>query len=116
VSVTVSDADWAALVGSVLKEDTGELTTVFDRVDNQNDLTRYYLYIKWQEGGARRPGPNDPITDWPPWLFQWFVQYERFTREFVDDFLEREAINPIYVLVTDDPSGEVGWYTLDEFF
>ena len=114
--VTVSEADWAAVVGAVFKEDTDELNVLFDRVDKANSLTRYYLYAKWMDGAAKRPGPDDEFEDWPPWVSEWFVQYEAFTRAFVEDYVATRTDNAIYTLVTDDPEGEVGWYELEDFF
>jgi len=113
--VVVKEADWESIVGAVLKNDTDDLNQVLDRVDQENELRRYYLYIKWQDGDVRRPGPDDPIEDWPPWVFDWFTSYEPFTAEWVREYVARRTSNAIYILVTDDPSGEVGWYELEEF-
>ena len=115
-NVTVKSADWESLVGAVLKQETDDLNTLLTRVDAQNSLNRYYLYVKWQDAGAKRPGPDDPIQDWPPWGFDWFVSYSRFTKDFVEDFVARQSTNPLTILVTDDPAGEVGWYLLEDFF
>lgn len=114
--VTVSDLDWESLVGAILKDETGDLSSLLDRVDADNSLTRYYLYVKWLDGAAPRPGPQQPIEDWPPWVFEWFVSYSPFTRDWVEEFVASQTSNPIYILVTDDPAGKVGWYELDKFF
>jgi hypothetical protein len=116
VSVLVSDEDWESLVGSVLKEDTDELDTLLRRVDTQNSLTRYYLGIKWLDGAAPRPGDQQPIEEWPPWVSDWFVSYSPFTKEWVEEYVASRTTNPIYILVTKDPSREIGWYELDVFF
>lgn len=114
--VAVKPADWEALVGAVLKGETDNLNVLLDRVDEENELTRYYLYVRWMDGAAPRPGPDAPIQDWPPWGSDWFSSYERFTKQFVEDYVGRQTSNAIYIIVTEDPAGEVGWFTLDEFF
>ena len=58
MTVQVKDSDWEAIVGAVLRGSTEELKPTLDRVDSENSLTRYYLYVKWQEAGVPRPGPQ----------------------------------------------------------
>jgi hypothetical protein len=116
MTVSVKDEDWEALVGAILKEETDDLNVLLTRVDEENSLTRYYLYIKWQDAGAKRPAPGDEITDWPPWRFAWFISYTQFTEEFVTDYVDGQTDHALAILVTDDPSGEVGWFTVEDFF
>ena len=116
MTVSITDDDWQALVGAILKDETDDLNVLLERVDNQNSLTRYYIYIKWMDGAAPRPGEQQPIEEWPPWVTDWFVQYTPFTKEWVEDYVASRTTNPIYILVTDDPAGDVGWYELDVFF
>jgi hypothetical protein len=113
--VQVKPVDWQAIVGAVLKGETEDLNALLDRVDDENSLTRYYLYVKWMDAATPRPGAQDAPTDWPPWRSEWFVQYERFTKEFVEDFVATQTTRPLNILVTNDPYGEVGYYELDEF-
>lgn len=114
--VTVKLADWEALVGAVLKGETDDLNVLLDRVDAENDLTRHYLYVRWMDAAVPRPGPDAPIEDWPPWRSAWFSSYERFTKQFIEDYVARQTSKAIYIIVTSDPAGDVGWYTLDDFF
>lgn len=115
-SISLDLLDWSSIVGAILRQEVDDLNALLGKIDRDNDLTRYYLYVKWQDAAVPRPGPDAPIQDWPPWRMEWFTAYEPFTRQFVEEFVDRQTSKALYILVTDDPSGDVGWYTLEEFF
>lgn len=80
-------------------------------------ITRYTLWVQWQElNRPLPPGTNFP-EKWPPELRRHIDLISRpIARADVDAVLEAHATNPIDVLVTPDPAGRIGWTKITDFF
>lgn len=99
-------------ISDVLSPQLTVLKEVLDQADTDNSLTRYYLCIKWHDLSAR---PAD-YDDYPPVEEATLYSYTAFTKQFVEDFVEEQTARSANILVTDDPSGNVGWLELDVYF
>lgn len=88
-------------------------------IEKRNGITRYFLWIRWQEAGAPIPAGstrNFPTT-WPPTQQFKLEQVSRpIARTDVEQVVSKRATKAIGVLVTRDPNGQVGWSELDGFF
>lgn len=99
------------------EERTRSLDKFLREIEESNGVTRYFLLVRWQElDQPLPPGTNFPET-WPP---VWQRSLERTDRDIaraeVDTLVSQEATNPTSILVTRDPSGVLGWKTLDQHF
>src|SRR5690606_3220697 len=103
--------------GQVVPERARILEQFLRRIEKENGINRYTVWVQWQE--ARQPLPPStqfPET-WPPQLRARIDLVTRpIARSDVETLLRERAIEPVNVLVTTDPGGIVGWRTLDDFF
>jgi len=86
-------------------------------IEKKNGITRYFLWVQWQETSAPLP-PGAKFPDkWPPQLRKAIELISRpIARVDVDQVLEKYASEPLTVLVTKDPAGLMGWTPIDAFF
>lgn len=85
------------------------------RIDTTNSVRRYFLYIRWMETGGSPPSRIEIGRGWPP-----SQQYKLFmdrpiTPEDVTAALNKQAKTPVYVTVTDDEDGNVGWTEIEQW-
>lgn len=86
-------------------------------IEKTNGITRYFLWVQWQEASATLPAGTNFPEKWPPELRKPIELISRpIARADVDAVLEKYASEPQTVLVTKDPAGIVGWTELDAFF
>lgn len=88
------------------------LKTALAATDSTNTLTRHYMWVKWYDLSAR---PAD-YEDYPPQIEESLYSYTAFTRQYIVDFVLSQTPSYANILVTNDPSGQVGWMELDIFF
>lgn len=123
--ITMAQVDYSAVVAiyetlknselstnSTLQPLLNELKDILNRTDVANTLTRYYLSVKWYDLTAN-PADHE---NYPPELEEKLHSYTAFTKQYVIDFVESQTNRYANILVTDDPSGNVGWKDLDTFF
>ncbi len=103
--------------GQVLPEKARSLASYLVMLEKKSGITRYALWVQWQEMDAPLPpGVNFP-SKWPPELREHMALTSRpITRTDVITVLQNRARNPTNVLVTKDPGATVGWAELDKFF
>jgi len=118
MAVTLTDAQWLAIVNSILLETTTGMKPTLDEIDTANGLVRHYLWIRWLDRNAPRFDGPDPVLNWPPQeaTDTPFIAYSSFTRTFVEEYVATQTSQPVYIQVTDDPAGQAGWKELDVFF
>jgi hypothetical protein len=94
-----------------------EIESFLKSIEARNDITRYFLAVRWQEVGVPlRVGIRFPET-WPPELTAFIQQFSRaISRADVDALLAARATDPQTVMVTTDPGLRVGWTLLDSYF
>ena len=116
MAVSVNEKDWEAIVVAILTGQLDGISTILDKVDKNNGLIRYYLYVKWLDLTAPKVVNGQTVVDWPPERTASFISYSPFTRNYVEEFVKGQTTHYAYIQCTDDPAGKAGWKEIDEFF
>lgn len=113
--ISMSSDQYEALLAFArgTRTDTDELRDLRRRIDDANGVRRYFLYIRWMERGGGQPSRIELGAGWPP-TQEFPLHMDRpIVRQDVDAVLSTQATTPVYVTVTDDEAGNVGWTELD---
>lgn len=93
------------------------LDTFLRALEKKNGVTRYGLWVQWQEANSALPTGTSFPSSWPPSMRYFLELVSRpIARSDVDAILAQRAINPVSVLVTTDPAATIGWTELDDYF
>ena len=93
------------------------LDTFLRALEKKNGVTRYGLWVQWQEANSALPTGTSFPASWPPSMRYFLELVSRpIARSDVDAILAQRAINPVSVLVTTDPAATIGWTELDDYF
>jgi hypothetical protein len=120
--VTLDLEQYAALIslarqGSSAPDQKRVLERFLRAIDTANNLTRYGLWLQWQEQDASLPAGTSFPDAWPPELRAYLERTDRpVAKSDVLKVLSSKAKNPTEVLVTKDPGGTVGWAKIDDYF
>jgi hypothetical protein len=128
MDITLSQEQYEALValaqrstvdpdGSLNQERSLTLQRFLTDLEKANGITRYSLWVRWQDPTAPLPpGVRFPAT-WPPEL-QYFIQFitRPIAKTDVLSMVKERTPNALNILVTPDPAGLVGWCKIDDFF
>lgn len=122
MSITMTNDQYEQLVGLARQgigttDGQNTLNDFLTPIEMANGITRYFLWVRWQEIGKIHP-VNEPFPEnWPPTQE---IKIERLTnpinREIVDAAVEDRGNDPFNILVTTDPAGVAGWSTIDQYF
>lgn len=114
-NITMTRAQYDALIAAAHAGQTVEVDRLRDLIDESNGITRYQLWIRWQDVGGRPPPRIELGKGWP--VDQtYFLELERkITRLDVDDVLRNNAQNPVSVMVTPDVDATVGWTLINDY-
>lgn len=114
-NLTITRVQLDALVAAGLAGDTDEVERLRDLVYAANDITLYRLSIRWQDAGGQPPPRIELGKGWPEDQ-TYLLELERaISRNDVDVVLNTQATNPVTVMVTPDPDGNVGWTLLEDY-
>ena len=103
--------------GSMNQERALVLDKFLADIEKKNNITRYSLWVRWQDPNAPLPpGVRFPKT-WPPAL-QSFIQFisRKVAKTDVMELVNSKAKNAVNVMVTPDPAALVGWTKVDDYF
>jgi hypothetical protein len=103
--------------GSVDQQQTLVIDGFLKQIEQDNGITRYSLFIRWQDPNAPLPaGVRFPGT-WPPTL-QFFLQLlsRPIAKSDVLTVVQAKTPNAQNIMVTPDVAGLVGWSKLDDYF
>lgn len=103
--------------GSINQDKALVLDAALRDIESANGVTRYSLFIRWQDPLAPLPpGVNFPAT-WPPTL-QFFLQLvtRPISKADVLTVVQQRTPKALNVMVTPDPAGLVGWTQIDAYF
>lgn len=93
------------------------LEDFFRSIEKSNGVTRYLLWVQWQETDNPLPPTVRFPESWPPTQRQLIERLDRpIAKVDVDNLLAANAKKPVTVLVTVDPAGLVGWTEYDVYF
>jgi len=102
---------------SIDQQQANVLDAFLLEIEQDNDITRSSLFIRWQDPTAPLPpGIRFPET-WPPSL-QYFLQLltRPIAKSDVIALVAARTSNAVNIMVTQDPAGLVGWSKLEDFF
>lgn len=121
-NVTLDQEQYQALVflarkGAATSDAKRVLEQFLKAIDKANDITRYFLKVRWQELEAPLPKRTSFPTVWPPELELSLERTDRpIAKVDVLDAVTKQASKPTNILVTRDPAGMAGWTKIDDFF
>lgn len=122
MSLTLSQEEYESLstlarAGATTTEAQRQLHVWLTLIEQRNNVTRYGLWVQWQEADSPMPPNTNFPEQWPPEM-RYFIQlFSRpINRADVDAVLAKKARRAVTVLVTPDPAGILGWSTPDEYF
>lgn len=128
MSITLTQEQYEALVslaqqGTLASDGTTDqdkaltLSAFLADIERANNITRYSLWVRWQDPTAPLPPGVRFPTSWPPSL-QYFIQLltRPITYTDVTTLVASRTPNALNILVTKDPAGLVGWAKLDDYF
>jgi hypothetical protein len=95
------------------RDDAEGLADLQRSIDATNGVRRYSLFVRWMEQGGSAPSRISIGRGWPP-TQQFLLTLDRpIERADVDTVLDTQARRPVYVTVTKDVNGVVGWTELE---
>ena len=103
--------------GSIGQQKMMVLEAFLKDIEKANGVTRYSLWVRWQDPTAPLPpGVRFPLT-WPPPLQQ-FIQFvsRPISKTDVLMLVSQRTPNALNIFVTPDPAGLLGWSKVNEFF
>jgi hypothetical protein len=103
--------------GSVVHRKAVALNDFLSSIEKKNGVTRYVLWVQWQELDEPLPPGTRFPEKWPPdkRVLLEYVTHP-ISRADVDEVLSANAKNPTSVLVTNDAGAQYGWTPVDDFF
>lgn len=122
MDLTVTQEEYQSLValaraGAATPEQQRQLNEWLVGIERRNGITRYGLWVQWQEADSPMPPNTNFPEKWPPEM-RYFIQL--FSRDInradVTAVLSQKARNPVTVLVTPDPAAILGWTSVDTYF
>lgn len=124
MNITLNAEQYTALValarrGAVVEGTNAvlKLEEFLRQTEKQAGVTRFFLWVRWQEAKQPLPPTTSFPTSWPPSLQQIIERLDRpIARVDVEAMLKENATSPATVLVTQDPAGQVGWTELNVYF
>ena len=122
----LSQEDYEALValariGSAANADPAQARRNLDAflrtIETANGVTRYTVWVQWQEQDQPLPPSTSFPASWPPTQRAYIEFLTRpVAKVDVAQVLQQQARKPVTVLVTRDPAALLGWTPLDLFF
>jgi hypothetical protein len=122
-NVTLTLAQYTSLValareGAKAKNnDQVALEEFLVSIEEVNSITRYLLWVQWQEKDQPLPPRTSFPTNWPPELRKLIQKINSpVSLQDVKNILSQYATNPTSVMVTSDPNAMLGWSLLAQYF
>lgn len=119
---TLTLEEYEALValatrGMTTADEQRALDAFTHSIEKNNGVTRYNLWVQWQEADYPLPPTTSFPEVWPPEMRQYITRVDRpIAKSDVEAVLVLKATNPVNVLVTKDPGAIVGWVKLEDMF
>lgn len=126
VSITLSQEQYEALValarqGAASSSDPAgtarSLNFFLQNLEKANGITRYSIWVQWQEQDQPLPPTTRFPAEWPP-TQRAFIEFltRPVAKSDVLAVIAQKASKPQNILVTRDPGATLGWTKLEEFF
>ena len=106
-----------ARAGAMTTGDATNLEAFLKQIEDASGVVRSIVWVQWQEMDQPLPASANFPVSWPPEL-RWKLERigRPITKDDVKNIINQKARKPTNVLCTKDPSGNVGWTKLDDFF
>lgn len=106
-----------ARVGAPEGDSARRLSEYLTGIEKNNGITRYSVWVQWQEMDEALPAGTVFPDTWPPQL-RWFIELTTrpVSRSDVDAVIAVQARSPVNILVTKDVGARYGWTPLADFF
>lgn len=120
--LTLDIVEYEALValarlGATDPNKARELESFLKKIETNNDITRYFLAVRWQELNEPLPQGTRFPQVWPPELEDTIQLTTRpIAKVDVTDLIAAQAKNAQNVMVTTDPGMVLGWTDVDAYF
>ena len=113
--VTLTRSQYDALLAAARQANPQAADQLRREIDAANGITRYFLYIRWQDVGGKAPPRIELGKGWPVNQTYQLELLRRIARADVDDVLRTNAVNPVSIMVTPDRQGVVGWTLINDY-
>jgi hypothetical protein len=113
--VTLTRTQYETLLAAARLGNPQAAAQLQQTIDAANGITRYFLYVRWQNVGGAPPPRIELGKGWPPDQTYQLEMERRIARLDVDEVLRANAINPVSIMVTPDREGVVGWTLIDDY-
>jgi hypothetical protein len=113
--MNITRDQYDALLQAALTLDTKEVLRIRDIVDTANSISRYVLYLRWQDVGGTPPRRIELGKPWPEDSTKLLEMDRPISKQDVLAVVTRAAANPVSIMVTPDRLGVVGWTLIDDF-
>jgi hypothetical protein len=115
MSIEMTRSQYDSLLFHATAADPAAAAQLRRDIDAANGISRYFLYVRWQDVGGGQPTRISLGAGWPPELTYQLELERAIARSDVDDVLRTSAVNPVSVMVTPDRNGVVGWTLIDDY-
>src|ERR1019366_5497240 len=118
-TITMTTEQYTALVALARRAGTDavQLEAFLVDIEKSNNITRYLLWVQWQELEQALPPTTKFPEQWPPNLRLLIQQVNTpIAQADVMNSLAVKAKKPTNILVTKDPAALVGWTSVTTFF
>jgi len=121
MNVTLTLEEYEALLSMARKgastDGRRQLEPFLQSIEKRNGITRYFLWVQWQEAGYPLPPTAKFPEIWPPELRMSIERTDRaISLADVTQAMSTRANKPTNILVTTDPGATLGWTELNEYF
>lgn len=114
-TITMTRGQYDALYALAQEASAADASVLQKQIDKANGITRYILWVLWQDVGGQPPPRIELKNGWPATNRQRLELERKIARSDVDDFLRVNAVNPVGVMVTPDPDCVVGITLIDDY-
>lgn len=92
------------------------LDTFLKKIEKDNGVERYAIWVQWQEMNSPLP-PNTNFPEvWPPQMRAYIEKVTGpISRADIDHVLASKAKKPTSILFTKDPGATYGWTPIDQY-
>ena len=103
--------------GSINQEQAMTLDAFLRSIEKANGITRFGLWVRWQDPKAPLPPGTLFPRIWPPTL-QFFLQLvsRPISKADVLELVGKKTPDAVNIMVTPDPAALLGWSKMSDYF
>lgn len=122
MNITLTQEQYEALAslataGAKTQEAKLQVDKFLRSIETANNITRYFLNIRWQDARPAQHPPTAFPAQWPPQLQGSITLFDRpVAKSDVLTYVGSRCTEAVGILVTPDPAGVYGWSKVDDYF